>query len=217
MIVPRSRLAEVEELARTRRGVLHRRRPVRGGHARSGRWCRRCSGSGCAATSRRGSRRARTLVTGGAEAPDGLDTGFFVKPTVFSNVTTDMTIAQEEIFGPVLVDHAVRHRRRSRRDRQRHRVRARRRGGRASDERAQTVARKIRAGQVRVNAGELLRGGAVRRLQAVGSRTRARRVRPGGVPRGEGAVRLMDGAASRAVPHLDKARESSNSRRTRAR
>ena len=44
-----------------------------------------------------------TLVTGGADAPEGLEQGFFVKPTVFSNVTTDMTIAEEEIFGPVLV------------------------------------------------------------------------------------------------------------------
>jgi aldehyde dehydrogenase (NAD+) len=42
------------------------------------------------------------LLTGGAEAPEGLDKGFFVKPTVFSEVKTDMTIAQEEIFGPVL-------------------------------------------------------------------------------------------------------------------
>jgi acyl-CoA reductase-like NAD-dependent aldehyde dehydrogenase len=42
------------------------------------------------------------LVTGGAEAPDGLDRGYFVRPTVFADVTNDMTIAQEEIFGPVL-------------------------------------------------------------------------------------------------------------------
>ena len=41
-------------------------------------------------------------MTGGAETPDGLDKGYFVKPTVFSEVTTDMTIAREEIFGPVL-------------------------------------------------------------------------------------------------------------------
>ena len=44
-----------------------------------------------------------TLATGGPEAPDGLDTGYFVKPTIFSDVTSDMVIAQEEIFGPVLV------------------------------------------------------------------------------------------------------------------
>jgi acyl-CoA reductase-like NAD-dependent aldehyde dehydrogenase len=43
-----------------------------------------------------------TLVTGGAEAPEGLDTGYFVRPTVFADVTNDMTIAQEEIFGPVV-------------------------------------------------------------------------------------------------------------------
>jgi acyl-CoA reductase-like NAD-dependent aldehyde dehydrogenase len=43
------------------------------------------------------------LVTGGSEAPDGLDQGFFVQPTVFSSVTRDMTIARDEIFGPVLV------------------------------------------------------------------------------------------------------------------
>ncbi|WP_054895781.1 aldehyde dehydrogenase family protein [Pseudomonas sp. NBRC 111137] len=43
-----------------------------------------------------------TLVAGGMGRPDGLDKGYFVKPTVFANVTNDMTIAREEIFGPVL-------------------------------------------------------------------------------------------------------------------
>ena len=43
------------------------------------------------------------LLTGGVEAPDGLDSGYFVRPTVFSGVTPEMTIAREEIFGPVLV------------------------------------------------------------------------------------------------------------------
>ena len=42
-----------------------------------------------------------TLVSGGTGRPDGLQRGFFVKPTVFANVTNDMTIAREEIFGPV--------------------------------------------------------------------------------------------------------------------
>jgi betaine-aldehyde dehydrogenase len=42
------------------------------------------------------------LVTGGAESPEGLDTGFFVRPTVFAGVDNAMTIAREEIFGPVL-------------------------------------------------------------------------------------------------------------------
>ncbi|BFM07511.1 aldehyde dehydrogenase family protein [Halioxenophilus aromaticivorans] len=55
-----------------------------------------------------------TLVIGGTGRPDGLEKGFFVKPTVFGNVTNDMVIAQEEIFGPVQViigyddiDHAI--------------------------------------------------------------------------------------------------------------
>lgn len=42
------------------------------------------------------------LVTGGTGRPEGLDKGWFVKPTVFANVRNDMTIGQEEIFGPVL-------------------------------------------------------------------------------------------------------------------
>ena len=55
-----------------------------------------------------------TVVAGGPGRPDGLDTGYYVRPTVFADVTNDMTIAREEIFGPVLcildyddVDHAI--------------------------------------------------------------------------------------------------------------
>jgi len=43
-----------------------------------------------------------TLEIGGTGRPEGLNAGYYVKPTVFSHVTNDMTIAQEEIFGPVL-------------------------------------------------------------------------------------------------------------------
>jgi acyl-CoA reductase-like NAD-dependent aldehyde dehydrogenase len=43
-----------------------------------------------------------TLVTGGAEQPDEFPKGYYVRPTVFANVSNDMAIAQEEIFGPVL-------------------------------------------------------------------------------------------------------------------
>jgi len=94
-----------------------------------------------------------TLVSGGTGRPDGLTKGFYVKPTVFADVNNDMTIAREEIFGPVLVligyddiDHAVQI---------------------ANDteyglagyvagadlEQARAVARKIRAGWVSVNDG----------------------------------------------------------------
>src|SRR6201996_1224935 len=50
----------------------------------------------------RGLEQGATLVAGGEGRPRGLDRGYFVKPTVFANVGNDMTIAQEEIFGPVL-------------------------------------------------------------------------------------------------------------------
>ncbi|MFG1933758.1 aldehyde dehydrogenase family protein [Mycobacterium sp. NPDC048908] len=43
-----------------------------------------------------------TVVVGGLGRPEGLDTGYYVKPTVFADVKNDMTIAREEIFGPVL-------------------------------------------------------------------------------------------------------------------
>ena len=42
------------------------------------------------------------LVTGGVGLPDGIDKGYFIKPTIFSGVNNEMTIAREEIFGPVL-------------------------------------------------------------------------------------------------------------------
>ena len=50
----------------------------------------------------RGLEQGATLVAGGEGRPKGLDRGYFVKPTVFANVSNAMTIAQEEIFGPVL-------------------------------------------------------------------------------------------------------------------
>ncbi|MEV0210534.1 aldehyde dehydrogenase family protein [Streptomyces sp. NPDC050788] len=63
---------------------------------------------------RRGMEEGARVVVGGPGRPEGLDNGYFVRPTVFADVTNDMTIAQEEIFGPVLSvityrndDHAV--------------------------------------------------------------------------------------------------------------
>ncbi|HXH56399.1 aldehyde dehydrogenase family protein [Iamia sp.] len=63
----------------------------------------------------KGVEEGATLITGGAEAPDDLPTGYYVRPTVFAGVDNAMAIAQEEIFGPVLsvipyddVDDAVR-------------------------------------------------------------------------------------------------------------
>jgi aldehyde dehydrogenase (NAD+) len=52
---------------------------------------------------RKGIEEGAKLLTGGDDAPEGLERGYFVAPTVFSEVTPEMTIAREEIFGPVLV------------------------------------------------------------------------------------------------------------------
>jgi acyl-CoA reductase-like NAD-dependent aldehyde dehydrogenase len=51
---------------------------------------------------RKGIEAGATVVVGGPEAPEGLDKGYYVQPTVFANVENSMDIAQEEIFGPVL-------------------------------------------------------------------------------------------------------------------
>jgi aldehyde dehydrogenase (NAD+) len=51
---------------------------------------------------RKGIEEGAEVLVGGEGRPEGLDAGYFVKPTVFVNVTNDMTIAREEIFGPVL-------------------------------------------------------------------------------------------------------------------
>ena len=51
---------------------------------------------------RKGIEEGAEVLAGGEGRPEGLDAGFFVKPTVFANVNNSMTIAQEEIFGPVL-------------------------------------------------------------------------------------------------------------------
>ena len=49
-----------------------------------------------------GIKEGADLITGGPSRPDGLEKGYFIRPTVFANVSNDMTIAREEIFGPVL-------------------------------------------------------------------------------------------------------------------
>jgi acyl-CoA reductase-like NAD-dependent aldehyde dehydrogenase len=69
------------------------------------RWARRranSSGAACRGSSRRASPKGRKVVAGGAGRPEGIAKGFYSRPTVFSNVRNDMTIAREEIFGPVL-------------------------------------------------------------------------------------------------------------------
>ena len=102
----------------------------------------------------KGIKEGARLVTGGTEMPDGFSKGNYVRPTVFADVTNDMVIAQEEIFGPVLsmikyatIDEAIRI---------------------ANDtpyglatavwaedkEKAKAIAKKIKAGQCAINGGE---------------------------------------------------------------
>ena len=50
-----------------------------------------------------GIKEGATLIAGGLGLPEGINKGFYVRPTVFADVTNDMTIAREEIFGPVIV------------------------------------------------------------------------------------------------------------------
>jgi aldehyde dehydrogenase (NAD+) len=100
---------------------------------------------------RRGVEEGARLVAGGDEAPEGRETGYFVRPTVFSDVSPDMTIAQEEIFGPVLAiipyddeEDAVRIANDT--------VYGLAGGVWSGDpERAQRVARRLRTGQIEVN------------------------------------------------------------------
>ena len=126
-----------------------------------------------------------TLVTGGADAPEGLDKGYFVQPTVFSDVTPRHDHRAGGDLRPGAVDHPLRRRGRRGRDRQRHRLRPRRRRVVRRRRAGQGRRPQIRTGQVEVNGGGVQPDGAVRRLQAVGQRPRARQVRPRGVPRGE--------------------------------
>jgi aldehyde dehydrogenase (NAD+) len=101
MIVPRSKLAEVEQLAAAAAAGFAPGDPF-AQTTGLGPLVSAVQRDKVRAYINKGIEEGATLVTGGAEAPDGLDTGFFVKPTVFSNVSNDMTIAREEIFGPVL-------------------------------------------------------------------------------------------------------------------
>ncbi|MGC7099451.1 aldehyde dehydrogenase family protein [Amycolatopsis lurida] len=102
---------------------------------------------------RQGVEEGATLVAGGPDAPEGLDKGYYVRPTVFADVTPEMTIAQEEIFGPVLSvltyeteDEAV-----AIANNTQYGLAAAVWAGDA--EHATAVARRIRAGQVEVNGG----------------------------------------------------------------
>jgi acyl-CoA reductase-like NAD-dependent aldehyde dehydrogenase len=102
---------------------------------------------------RKGIEEGAELLVGGPDAPPGLNRGYYVRPTVFGGVQPDMTIAREEIFGPVLSvlsyqdeDDAVR-------------IANGTPYGLAGAvwsadvQRAEAIARRLRAGQVDINGG----------------------------------------------------------------
>ncbi len=102
MLVPRDRLGEVEELAAAAAEGWTPGDPF-DASTRLGPLVSAAQRDRVRTYIDKGVGEGATLLTGGADAPEGLDHGFFVRPTVFSSVTRDMTIAREEIFGPVLV------------------------------------------------------------------------------------------------------------------
>jgi aldehyde dehydrogenase (NAD+) len=101
MLVPREKLAEVEELARTAAEGFAPGDPFEAGKL-LGPLVSSVQRDRVRGYINKGIEEGAKLVIGGADAPEGLEKGFFVQPTVFSDVTRTMTIANEEIFGPVL-------------------------------------------------------------------------------------------------------------------
>jgi betaine-aldehyde dehydrogenase len=102
---------------------------------------------------RRGLEEGAQLLTGGPEAPPGLDIGYYVQPTVFGRVDARMTIARKEIFGPVLCILSYRDEEEAVRIANDTPYGLAGSVWSAEQERALGVARRLRAGQVDVNGG----------------------------------------------------------------
>jgi acyl-CoA reductase-like NAD-dependent aldehyde dehydrogenase len=152
MLVPRDRLAEVEELAARAAEALTVGDPLAEG-SRLGPLASAAQWERVQGYIRSGIEEGAKLVTGGPGRPEGLDRGFYARPTVFSEVAPGMRIAQEEIFGPVLAilpyddeDQAV--------EIANGTIYGLAGGVWAgSEERALAFARRLRTGQVEVNGG----------------------------------------------------------------
>ena len=152
MLVPRERLAEVEGIAAATAAAFTPGNPFAKG-SRLGPLVSAAQRDRVRGFIQTGIDEGATLVAGGTAAPEGLEQGYFVQPTVFSNVTREMTIAREEIFGPVLSimpydseEEAI--------EIANDTVYGLAGGVWSGDaDHAKSVARKIRAGQVEVNGG----------------------------------------------------------------
>ena len=153
MLVPRDKLAEAEQIAAATAEAFTPGDPF-ADSTRLGPLVSDVQRQRVRGYIEKGEAEGAKLVTGGAEPPEGLDRGYFVRPTVFSEVAPEMTIAQEEIFGPVLAiqpyeggeDEAVRIANDSAYGLA---------GGVWSrdQERAIGVAKRIRSGQIEINGG----------------------------------------------------------------
>jgi aldehyde dehydrogenase (NAD+) len=152
MLVPRQRLAEAEELARATAETFTPGDPFESS-TRLGPLVSEVQRERVRGYIQKGVDEGARLITGGAEPPEGLERGFFVRPTVFSEVEAEMTIGQEEVFGPVLAiqpyegeDDAIRIANSTPYGLA---------GGvwSADSDRAIAVARRIRTGQIEINGG----------------------------------------------------------------
>jgi aldehyde dehydrogenase (NAD+) len=152
MLVPREQLAEAEQIAVATAEAFTPGDPF-ADSTRLGPLVSELQRERVRGHIRRGEVEGAKLLTGGAEAPEGLERGYFVRPTVFSEVAPEMTIAQEEIFGPVLAIQPY--------DDEEDAVRIANdsayglAGGvwSADQERAIAVAKRIRSGQIEINGG----------------------------------------------------------------
>lgn len=152
MLIPRSRYDEAVAIAKKTAEGFTVGDPL-GGAAKLGPLVSATQRERVIGYIKKGIEEGATLVCGGAEMPEGLTKGYFVRPTVFANVNNKMTIAQEEIFGPVLSiipydddDDAVKIANDT--------IYGLAGGVWSGDaERAKRVARRLRTGQVEINGG----------------------------------------------------------------
>jgi acyl-CoA reductase-like NAD-dependent aldehyde dehydrogenase len=152
MVVPRSKLAEVEDLAVAAAAGLMPADPITGASL-LGPLVSAAQQQRVRDYITKGIDEGARVITGGVTPPEGLEKGFYVTPTVFSDVTNDMTVAQEEIFGPVLsiIPYDTEEEAIAIANDSNYGLA----GGvwAGTDEKAFEVARKIRTGQVEINGG----------------------------------------------------------------
>lgn len=100
MIAPKSKMKEVIEIARK---AVEDWTPGDPATAKMGPVVSEAQWNKIQGLIEKGAAEGATIIAGGPGKPEGLETGYYVKPTIFADVTNDMTIARQEIFGPVLV------------------------------------------------------------------------------------------------------------------